>query len=217
MTRAVAYLLRRTIAGIFTVLLMVTLTFAIFWATPTQPANFVYQHPDHLTQQEIVQANHLLGTDRSKLHQYLEDVPRLFVGDLGRMWSGTELTGQQTLVQQPIAPVLLPALGVTLSLVHGVCPDAMVMVVRPDRTGHNNWVDCPIAPIGTQIAIYEQVLAPLHPGKVVAVAVNTHGMSVEDAASAVRALSAQTHLPTADPVRQGCAELLSAVRRHVGV
>jgi uncharacterized NAD-dependent epimerase/dehydratase family protein len=107
--------------------------------------------------------------------------------------------------------------GVTLSLVHGTCPDAMVMVVRPDRTGHNGWPDCPVAPVEVQIALYEQILAPLHPGKVVAVAVNTHGMSAEDAQSAIRALSARTHLPAADPIRDGCGELLAAVRRHVGL
>jgi uncharacterized NAD-dependent epimerase/dehydratase family protein len=107
--------------------------------------------------------------------------------------------------------------GVTLSLVHGTCPDAMVLVVRPDRVAHNDWPDCPIAPVSAQIAVYEQVLAPLHPGKVVAIAVNTHGMSAESAAAAVRALSAQTGLPAADPVRVGCGELLAAIRRQVGV
>jgi len=107
--------------------------------------------------------------------------------------------------------------GVTLSLVHGTCPDAMVMVTRPDRTHHNNWPDCPIAPIRQQIAIYEQVLAPLHPGKVVAVAVNTAGMSAEQAEAAIRTIAAESGLPTADPVRTGCNELLAAVRRHVGL
>jgi len=107
--------------------------------------------------------------------------------------------------------------GVTLSLIHGICPDAMVMVVRPDRLAHNDWPDCPVAPVEVQMALYEQVLAPLHPGKVVAVAVNTHGMGAEDAQSAIRELSARTRLPAADPIRNGCAELLAAVRRHVGL
>lgn len=107
--------------------------------------------------------------------------------------------------------------GVTLSLLHGTCPDAMVMVVRPDRVAHNDWPDCPIAPVEVQIALYEQILAPLHPGKVVAVAVNTHGMSAEDAQARVRELSARTGLPAADPIRHGCCELLAAVRRHVGI
>lgn len=107
--------------------------------------------------------------------------------------------------------------GVTLSLLHGTCPDAMIMVARPGRTLHNNWADCPIAPVAEQIAIYEQILAPLHPGKVVAVAVNTVGMTAEEAESAVRALAADTGLPAADPVRHGCGELLAAVRRHLNL
>lgn len=107
--------------------------------------------------------------------------------------------------------------GVTVSLLHGACPDAMVMVVRPDRTGHNGWADCPVAPVETQIALYEQVLAPLHPGKVVAVAVNTHGMTGEEAQATVRALSARTGLPAADPIRDGCDNLLAAIRQHLSI
>lgn len=107
--------------------------------------------------------------------------------------------------------------GVTLSLVHGTCPDAMVMVHRPDRVLFNNWADCPIPSVAEQVAMYERMLAPLHAGKVVAVAMNTAGMAAEEAQRAVRAIAGQTGLPAADPVREGCAELLGAVRRGVGI
>lgn len=107
--------------------------------------------------------------------------------------------------------------GVTLSLVHGCCPDAMVMVTRPDRTNHNDWPNCPVTPLMEQIDLYERVLAPLHPGKVVAVAVNTAGRSAEEARRWVEQVAAETGLPAADPVRDGCGELLSAVRNHLGI
>jgi hypothetical protein len=35
-TRALAFLLRRAVAGFFTIVVMITLTFAIFWATPSR-------------------------------------------------------------------------------------------------------------------------------------------------------------------------------------
>ncbi|HOW70566.1 MAG TPA: DUF1611 domain-containing protein [Phycisphaerae bacterium] len=107
--------------------------------------------------------------------------------------------------------------AVTLGLLHGSCPDAMVIVCRPDRLLHNDWPDCPVAPIRQQIAINEALLAPLHPGKVVAVAVNTARMTAEDAEAAVRKIAGDAGLPAADPVRHGCKDLIAAIRRQVGI
>ena len=107
--------------------------------------------------------------------------------------------------------------GVTLSLLHGCCPDAMVMVHRPGRTIHGSWTDCPIAPLEQQIALYEQALAPLHPGRVVAVAVNTAGMEPDEGGQAVRDVAPRTALPAADPIRHGCEVLHHAVRNRLGL
>jgi len=93
----------------------------------------------------------------------------------------------------------------------------MVMCHRPGRTLHSEWEDCPIAPIEQQIALYEQMAAPVHPSKVVAVALNTVGMSADEADRAVREIAARTGLPAADPVRHGCRELLAAVRRQISL
>ncbi len=106
---------------------------------------------------------------------------------------------------------------VTLALVHGVCADAMVMCHRPGRAFHSDWHDCPIAAIERQIALYEEIAEPVHPCKVVAVAVNTVGMSPEEADRAVREAADRTGLPAADPIRQGCGDLLAAVRGRIGV
>jgi len=106
---------------------------------------------------------------------------------------------------------------VTLALVHGTCPDAIVICHRQDRQVHSGWADCPLAGITKQIAIYEHILAPLHAGKVVAVAVNTARQSADEAEAAVRKIADETGLPTADPIRHGCSQLLAAVRQHVGL
>ena len=107
--------------------------------------------------------------------------------------------------------------GVTLSLLHGSCPDAMVMVTRPTRTLHNDWPDCPIRPITQQIRFYEDAAAMMHPARVVAVAVNTVGLSTEEAARQIRQIADETGLPAADPIRDGPEVLLKAVREAVGL
>ena len=55
--------------------------------------------------------------------------------------------------------------GVTLSLLHGSCPDAMILCTRPGRDLHNGWPDCPIAPLVQQIEAYETVTGLLHPSR----------------------------------------------------
>jgi uncharacterized NAD-dependent epimerase/dehydratase family protein len=50
---------------------------------------------------------------------------------------------------------------------------------------------------------------------VVAVAVNTAGMSADTANEATFSITAETGLPTADPIRNGPEELLTAVRSHL--
>ena len=42
MTGTLRFLVQRAVAGALTLLAITTLTFVIFWATPTQPARFVY-------------------------------------------------------------------------------------------------------------------------------------------------------------------------------
>lgn len=107
--------------------------------------------------------------------------------------------------------------GVTLSLMHGCCPDAMVIVHRPGRHLHNELPGCTVTPIGQQIVLYEQAMAPVYPSKVVAVAVNTVGMSAEEAKQSTQAVADETGLPSADPIRDGCGVLWTAVRQYVGI
>jgi len=106
---------------------------------------------------------------------------------------------------------------VTLALLHGTCPDAMVMCHRPERTLHSGWEDCQVTPIEEQIGLYERMAAPVHPSRVVCVAVNTVGMPADEADKAVSEAAKRTGLPAADPVRHGCGELLAAVRRQIHV
>jgi len=94
--------------------------------------------------------------------------------------------------------------GSALSMLHGVCPDAMILCHAPTRTLFRH-TDVPVPPLATYIQLYEALLQPLHPGKIVAIALNTLELSAAEAAEAIRATQAATGLPVADPIRGGLA------------
>src|SRR5689334_3470882 len=107
--------------------------------------------------------------------------------------------------------------SVTLGLIHGTTPQAMVMVHKPGMADHDwDHVDdreFPIAKLPEFIKLHEQVAGLVAPSKVVGIACNT--MLYEDEAEArrvVEAIGRETGLPTADPVRFGADALWAAVR-----
>ena len=98
--------------------------------------------------------------------------------------------------------------SVTLGLIHGTTPHAMVMVHKPGMAHHDfdhgPDVRFPIAQLPPFIALHEQVAALVAPSKVVAVALNTSLIPDEDdARRIVAATAAETGLPCDDPVRFG--------------
>ena len=118
------------------------------------------------------------------------------------------IEGQDGLLSPPYS-------GVALSLLHGSCPDAMVLCHAPTRTVHRH-TDVPIPPLPAYRRLYEDMLAPLHPGKVIAVALNTLGLDAKTAQAEIAAASKSTGLPCVDVVRVlpgngGCEELANAV------
>ncbi len=102
--------------------------------------------------------------------------------------------------------------SVTLGLIHGTTPHAMVLVHKPGLDDHD-WDHLPdrvfpIASLPPFIAIHEAVAGLVAPSKVVAIALNTS--LIADPAEARRiidATEAETGLPTDDPVRFGAAAL----------
>ncbi|HEX7950024.1 MAG TPA: DUF1611 domain-containing protein [Candidatus Limnocylindrales bacterium] len=110
--------------------------------------------------------------------------------------------------------------SVTLGLIHGATPQAMVMVHKPGLPNHDfdhlPDVRFPIAKLPDFIRIHEAVAGMVAPSKVVAIACNT--MLYKDEAEARRVIdeiSAETGLPAADPVRFGADELWADIHRAV--
>lgn len=98
--------------------------------------------------------------------------------------------------------------SVTLGLIHGFTPHAMVMVHQPGLAEHD-WDHVPdrrfpLADLPSFIRAHETVAGLVAPSKVVAVALNTSLYADEaEARSLIQATAAETGLPVADPVRFG--------------
>lgn len=107
--------------------------------------------------------------------------------------------------------------SVTLGLMHGCTPHAMVLVHRVGLTEHDfdHLPDAsfPIRPLTELIPVHETIAGLVAPSRVVAVALNTRDVPDDaDALRIIRETEAETGLPTDDPVRFGPTRLFAAVR-----
>ena len=110
--------------------------------------------------------------------------------------------------------------AVTLALIHGATPQALVMVHKPGLAEHDfeHLPDAsfPIASLPGYIDLHERIAGLVAPTKVVAVALNTSLYPEDDEARGIVAsIAAETGLPTDDPVRFGPDRLWRAIRARV--
>src|SRR4051794_12308232 len=110
--------------------------------------------------------------------------------------------------------------SVTLALMHGATPQAMVMVHKPGLAGHDfahlPEASFPIARLPGFISLHEQVAGLVAPSKVVAVALNTSLYpDPEEARTIIADTAAETGLPVDDPFRFGPDRLWAAIRDGV--
>ena len=108
--------------------------------------------------------------------------------------------------------------GVTLGLLHGACPDALILCHQATRDyigdyhGRGPWVRIP--PLAEVIELYERAAAPVRPSKVIGISLNTFDLDARAARAAVAQAAEQTGLPATDPVRFGAAPLAEAIVRE---
>ena len=105
--------------------------------------------------------------------------------------------------------------GVTMGLLHGSAPHALVLCHRAGAEVVEGYPDHPLPPLAELVELHERASLPLRPARVAGIALNTHGLSEEDAHGAAAAARAETGLPADDPVRFGGDSLLDAVLRVV--
>lgn len=106
--------------------------------------------------------------------------------------------------------------GVTLSLLHGSNPDALILCHKAGLETIRNYPHIPLPSMSTLIALYEEAARWVRPqglpaAKVVGISVNTSACSEADAQAYLNRLAEETGLPVTDPVRYGVANLMQAL------
>jgi uncharacterized NAD-dependent epimerase/dehydratase family protein len=104
--------------------------------------------------------------------------------------------------------------GVTLGLLHGSCPDALILCHQSSRQYIGDyrqaaWLRIP--PLTEYVRLYETIGSAVHPTKVIGISLNTYDLSDVEARRACDRAERETGLPTTDPVRFDPGPLVDAV------
>jgi uncharacterized NAD-dependent epimerase/dehydratase family protein len=110
--------------------------------------------------------------------------------------------------------------AVTMGLIHGATPHAMVLVHKPGQVEHDfdHLPDAsfPIAELPPFVELHERIAGLIAPSRVVAIALNTSLYpDVDEARRVIASIADETGLPADDPVRFGADRLWQAVRDAV--
>lgn len=104
--------------------------------------------------------------------------------------------------------------GVTVGLLHGSCPDAMILCHQPTREYLGDyrtasWVKMP--PLAEYIRLYESIGSAVYPTRVIGIALNTFDLDERAACAACAVAAQETGLPATDPVRFDPFPLVDAI------
>ena len=106
--------------------------------------------------------------------------------------------------------------AVTLGLLHGSCPDALILCHQSSREYLGDYREAAwlrIPPLSEYIRWYESIGSAVHPTRVIGISLNTYDLSEEAARRACEEATRETGLPATDPVRFSASPLLEAVRQ----
>ena len=101
--------------------------------------------------------------------------------------------------------------GVTLSLLHGSMPDAMIFCHQPSRKQVARYT-VPLPSLSDMIKQYEMLTAPIKPAKVIGIALNCFDLSEGESYEAINAVETETGLPATDVVKFGAEKLVDAIQ-----
>jgi uncharacterized NAD-dependent epimerase/dehydratase family protein len=105
--------------------------------------------------------------------------------------------------------------GVTLGLIHGAAPHALVLCHRAGQGFVDENPLFPMPPLPELVSLYESNSLLARRARVVAIALNTRELDEPAARHAIAAAEAETGLPVDDPVRFGLAKLAGSVLERV--
>ena len=102
--------------------------------------------------------------------------------------------------------------GVTLGLLHGSQPDALVLCHDPTRKVLNGFDHVRVASLEEAIPFYLSAARLTNPrARFIGVSLNTSGLSDEDAAAVRRSTGEALNLPCVDPIRGGVEPIVAAL------
>lgn len=101
---------------------------------------------------------------------------------------------------------------VSLGIIHGCSPDAMILCHRPDVGINDYGVDT--GNLIKAIEINEAIASIAKPSKVTGIALNTYSYSEKKAQQLIEETKKLTGLPTADPIRFGSEVLVDSLLKY---
>lgn len=104
---------------------------------------------------------------------------------------------------------------VTLALLYGAAPDALLLVGDPTRKALEGGFATPRLSWCALIDLYESLCAAVKPAEVVGLALNTLGLSAHDARIEIERIAQETSLPVDDVVRNGPHALYDAIAPRI--
>ncbi len=104
--------------------------------------------------------------------------------------------------------------GVTLGLIHGTMPDAMILCHQPTRLKDDYGL--PLPELNRIIKLHEDIVEFFKPTKVVGIGINSVGLSDQESREAAEQIERQTGLPAIDAFRFGATRLTDALLEYLG-
>jgi uncharacterized NAD-dependent epimerase/dehydratase family protein len=104
--------------------------------------------------------------------------------------------------------------GVTLGLIHGTAPDAMVFCHVPSRK-KLRYTDINIPDYKFMIRMHEEISSIVNKTKVVGISLNCFDLSKEQALDEIKRAEDITGLPATDPVKFGSEKLIDSVTKYL--
>lgn len=102
--------------------------------------------------------------------------------------------------------------GVTLGLLHGSQPDALVLCHDPARTEISSFPGFPIRPLAETMALYVTLATVTNPAaKFVAISLNTSSQAESHAIDFARSLEVEHGIPCFDPMRFGLGRAVESI------
>ncbi|MFC4248650.1 DUF1611 domain-containing protein [Natribaculum luteum] len=101
--------------------------------------------------------------------------------------------------------------AVTCGIFHGAMPDKLVLCHDAGREAIHGYESFALPSIPTYVDLYEQLAEPVNPARVFAGALNTQGLSDDEARRALEEYESQLGAPATDVIRFGTDEVLDAL------